>query len=169
MTSIALTNGYLSEAQTVEIRALLLQAKNAVKLYFTDLTEEDKQGRSMAEGREGLVRLVSKIALANEGSLARNDNASDLANKLDHDAHLETLRQELLNLMEIVTEAQMANGIAAMSMSDRFVKVLQAGRSNNSGLDLALREVDEWNKRFAHSTNKDGKEDTGNNPDQPQA
>lgn len=74
-----------------------------------------------------------------------------------------------MKLLEIVSETQMANGIAAVRMSDRFIKVLQASRSNNAGLDLAMREVDEWNKHFAHSGNKDENEDTGNNQDQPQA
>lgn len=143
-----------SEAQT--ILAALLESKKMLKPYFTDLTEEEKKGRTMAEGREGLVRLVSKIALAHEESLARNDSAKELAMRLDNDSRLEELRQEMLTLLEMVSETQMTNGILAMRMNDRFIKTLQAGRDNNAGLDLAMREVDEWNKRFAHTGNGGG-------------
>ena len=146
----------LSDGEAQAIRAALLESKKTFKPYFIDLTELEKQGRTMAEGREGLVRLVAKIALAHEESLARNDSAGELAQRLDYDSNLEELRQELLTLLEMVSETQMANGILAMRMNDRFIKNLQAGRDNNAGLDLAMREVDEWNKRFAHTGNGGG-------------
>jgi hypothetical protein len=142
----------LSEGDAQTIRTALLESKKMFKPYFIDLTEQEKQGRTMAEGREGLVRLVSKISLAHEESLARNDSAVELAQRLDYDGSLEELRQELLTLLEMVSETQMTNGILAMRMNDRFIKTLQAGRDNNAGLDLAMREVDEWNQRFANTT-----------------
>jgi hypothetical protein len=153
---------YISEPEAIEVKALLLQAKRTFKPYFIDLSEEEKKGRTMAEGREGIVRLVSQIALAHPDSLARNDDPIDLGNKMTHDARLEGMRQELLTMLEMVTETQMANGIAAMKMSDRFVKVLQAGRSNNAGLDLAMREVDEWNRRFVNIGSKEESTTTHN-------
>jgi hypothetical protein len=146
----------LSDGEAQTIRTALLESKKMFKPYFIDLTDEEKKGRTMAEGREGLVRLVAKIALAHEESLARNDSAGELAQRLDYDSSLEELRQELLTLLEMVTETQMTNGILAMRMNDRFIKNLQAGRDNNAGLDLALREVDEWNKRFANTGGGNG-------------
>jgi hypothetical protein len=158
---------YFSEIEATEVRNLLLQARDTFKPYFTDLSEEDKKGRTMAEGREGVVRLISQIALVHETSLARNDDPNDLAGKVAKDALLEGLRQQLLHLLEMVSETQMANGMEAMRMSDRFVKVLQAGRSNNAGLDLAMREVDEWNKRFVNTGSKE--ESTPANNPEPEA
>jgi hypothetical protein len=158
---------YFSETEATEIRNLLLQARDTFKPYFIDLSEEDKKGRTMAEGREGIVRLISQIALVHETSLARNDDPNDLAGKVAKDALLEGLRQQLLHMLEMVSETQMANGIDAMRMSDRFVKVLQAGRSNNAGLDLSMREVDEWNKRFANTGTKE--ESTAANKPEPEA
>ena len=46
-------------------------------------------GRTMAEGREGLARLVSKIASANIESLAREHNPQDLEDRLAYDAKME--------------------------------------------------------------------------------
>ena len=36
----------------------------------------------------------------------------------------------------------------AMLLVDRYVKNLQISRSNDGSLDMALKEVDDWNKRF---------------------
>lgn len=63
-------------------------------------------------------------------------------------ANLESVRQALNALMEQITETQMANGMDIMTMVDRYSSSLQANRNNNAALDLAMREVDEWNKRF---------------------
>jgi hypothetical protein len=52
--------------------------------------------------------------------------------------------------MEAIVETQLANSIDAMTFSDRYISHLQTDRNNDSSLDLALREVDEWNKRFAN-------------------
>ena len=38
-----------------------------------------------------------------------------------------------------------------MKLTDRYVNNLQIDRGNNAALDIAMREVDEWNKRFANT------------------
>lgn len=108
----------------------------------------------MAEGREGYARLVSQVANNHANSLLREHNPSDLIAKLAYDSKLEELRQPLMKLLEIVSETQLANGIDAMRLVDDYVKALQISRNSNGSLDLAMREIDEWNKRFANTTGK---------------
>ena len=109
-------------------------------------------GRTMAEGREGLARLVSKIASANIESLAREHNPQDLEDRLAYDAKMEELRQLVTKLNEMISETQLANSVDIMSYVDAYSENLQTSRRDNGSLDLAMREVDEWNKRFAHTT-----------------
>lgn len=123
-----------------------------LKPYKINLTDDAKRGsRTMAEGREGLARLVSQIATANIDSLARENDPAELADKLDYDARLETLRQSALAILETIQETQLANGIDIMKLVDAFTDNLQTSRSRNGSLDSAMGEVDEWNKRFGHS------------------
>ena len=109
-------------------------------------------GRTMAEGREGLARMVSKIASANIESLAREHNPQDLEDRLAYDAKMEELRQLVIKLDEMITETQLANSVDIMTYVDAYAENLQTSRRDNGSLDLAMREVDEWNKRFAHTT-----------------
>ena len=109
-------------------------------------------GRTMAEGREGLARLVSKIASANIESLARELNPQDLDDRLAYDAKMEELRILALKFLENIAETQLANAVDIMTYVDAYSENLQTSRKNNGSLDLAMREVDEWNKRFAHKT-----------------
>jgi hypothetical protein len=134
----------------IQINNRLTEIKNDLKPFIVDLSENEKKGRSMAEGREGIVRLISKIALAHADSLPKKDNPVELEIRLNYDSDLETLRQSLKTLMEAIVETQLANSIDAMTFSDRYISHLQTDRNNDSSLDLALREVDEWNKRFAN-------------------
>ena len=125
----------------------------ALDPFKINLSDGEKiGGRTMAEGREGLARLISKIASANINSLAREHNPQDLEDRLAYDAKLEELRQLAIKLNEIVTETQLANSVDIMTYVDAYAENLQTSRRDNGSLDLAMREVDEWNKRFAHTT-----------------
>lgn len=115
-------------------------------------------GRTMAEGREGLARLVSKIASANIESLARELNPQDLDDRLAYDAKMEELRILALKFLENIAETQLANAVDIMTYVDAYSENLQTSRKNNGSLDLAMREVDEWNKRFAHKTDNSATE-----------
>lgn len=107
----------------------------------------------MADGREGLARLVSKIASASIQSLASEQNPQELEDKLLYDAKLEELRQLAQILHESIEETQLANAVDIMKLVDAYSDNLQASRKNNSSLDLAMQEVDEWNQRFTNSGN----------------
>jgi hypothetical protein len=136
------------------IKTNLAAQSTAFRPFAVMLNENEKNGaRIMAAGREGLVRLVSNIATVHINSLAREQNPAELSNKLQYDAKLEEARQELMKLYEMITETQLANSIDIMKLTDAFVANLQNSRRGNGALDLAMREVDDWNSRFANRQN----------------
>ena len=90
--------------------------------------------------------MVSKIASANIESLAREHNPQDLEDRLAYDAKMEELRQLVTKLNEMISETQLANSVDIMSYVDAYSENLQTSRRDNGSLDLAMREVDEWNK-----------------------
>ncbi|MBK6276527.1 MAG: hypothetical protein IPF58_18410 [Saprospirales bacterium] len=84
--------------------------------------------------------------------MAREHNPQDLEDRLAYDAKMEELRQLVTKLNEMISETQLANSVDIMSYVDAYSENLQTSRRDNGSLDLAMREVDEWNKRFAHTT-----------------
>lgn len=119
--------------------------------FKVNLTNEEKQStRSMAEGREGYARLISRIANQFPNSLSRADVPSELSGMLDYYSGLEANRMALLQAMEIIEEIQMAAATDVMTLVDRYAANLQISRGNEGSLDLAMGEVDQWNKRFAN-------------------
>lgn len=137
-----------------EIATAIAQQVANFKPFSVNLTEDAKRGsRTMAEGREGLARLISKIATVHIDSLARENDPQVLADRLTYDSELETVRQNLLKALEMIQETQLANGIDIMKMVDAFSDNLQTSRSRNGALDESMREVDEYNKRFGNSGN----------------
>lgn len=132
--------------------ALTLQVNGTItglNLYHVPLNAAERIGkRSMAEGREGLVRLVSRIALQHPESLSRADNPFELATMLERDSELEALRQACLQLMEMVQDTQFANSCDIMTLCDAYTAALQLDRKRNTALDSAMNEVDEWNNRY---------------------
>ncbi|PZF74688.1 hypothetical protein [Taibaiella soli] len=128
-----------------DISALKVQ----VMQYSVALASSEKQRmRVMAEGREGYVRLLSRIALSHVDSLSRNDDPAQLIAALDYDQQLEDLRQLLMSVSEQISNIQAANSNDIMILSDRYTASLQAGRTTNSALDTAMHEIDDWNKRY---------------------
>ena len=138
-------------AKTADEVITNLRAQVAIiEPFKVNLTEDFKGGsRTMGPVREGYARLVSNIASNNIESLARNQDPKELEDKLKYDETLEGMRQAILTLNEMVTETQLANTVDIMKLVDSFVGNLQNSRGGNGSLDLQMREVDEYNKRFA--------------------
>ena len=133
------------------IRVNVQANTTSLATFKINLSDEQKKGaRTMAGGREGYARMVSQICTNNVNSLPRDFNPTDLVSKLAYDSKLEEVRQAVMTLMETITETQMANSMDIMKMVDDSVNVLQVSRNNSAALDLAMREVDEWNARFAN-------------------
>ena len=119
--------------------------------FKINLTDEQKRGtRSMAEGREGYARLISRIANQFPNSLSRVDVPSELVNVLEYYNNLEANRMALLQAMETIEEIQLATTTDIMTLVDRYTANLQISRGNEGSLDLAMGEVDQWNKRYAN-------------------
>lgn len=141
----------LPVASADAIKTNLKTQLTSLEPFKINLSDGEKiGGRTMAEGREGLARLISKIASAHINSLAREHNPQDLEDRLDYDAKLEEIRQLAMKLNEIVTETQLANSVDIMTYVDAYAENLQTSRRDNGSLDLAMREIDEWNKRFGN-------------------
>lgn len=119
--------------------------------FKINLTAEQKIGtRSMAEGREGFARLISRIANQFPNSLSRVDVPSELVGVLDYYNGLEANRMALLQAMEVIEEIQLAAATDVMTLVDRYAANLQISRGNEGSLDLAMSEVDQWNQRYAN-------------------
>lgn len=145
------------EIQAV-VDALVKQGKNFEK-YFVNLTDEERSGlRTMAEGREGYVREVNLIALANPDELRRKDDPELLDRKLKYDEALERMRLAVLSLYEKIEETQLANSKDIMKVADSFVNALQNSRGRDSALDKSMIRIDEYNKRFASQKTEPVKE-----------
>lgn len=114
--------------------------------------EERKNSRSMAEGREGYVRLVSRVATQYPNSLSRVDVPTDLSNLLAYYDQLESNRLAVLQALEVIEDIQLGASADIMTLVDRYVKSLQVSRANEGALDLAMKEVDDWNSRYGRNT-----------------
>jgi len=146
------------------IRSQVQSLTTSIAPYKVNLTEVQKTGvRNMAEGREGYARLISQIASNNINSLAREHNPADLVSRLAYDSKLEEARQACMSLLETISDTQLANSIDIMKNVDDYANNLQTSRNNNAALDMAMREVDEWNKRFGARPNA-GNNAEENNP-----
>lgn len=133
--------------------ALITALNNALtpfNAFKINLTNEEKSARSMAEGREGYARLISRIANQFPNSLSRVDVPTELANILTYYDNLEAVRLAYLQGLETIQETQLGAAIDAMTLVDRYASNLQISRANEGALDLAMREVDEYNQRFAN-------------------
>ena len=156
-----LVTKFAAKADTDQIIA----GANAINKLFepnsVNLTNEQLTGlRTMSQGREGVVRLLSSIATQNINSLPRNEDPADLASRLEYYTQLQAARQAIMPLFEMLDNTQNALGGDIMQLYDRYYCYLQAARSGNTTLDLAMAEIDEWNKRFGERPNtgptKDG-------------
>ena len=110
--------------------------------------------RTMAEGREGYARLISRIANQFPNALSRADNPTELSGLLDYYNNLEGGRMAILQNLETVEEIQLGASSDIMTLTDRYKDNLQISRQNDSALDLAMRDVDNWNSRFGSNKNK---------------
>jgi hypothetical protein len=64
------------------------------------------------------------------------------------------LRLAAAKLHEMVDDTQTATGVDIMALVDRYAAYMQTARKNNTALDSALNEVDQWNSRFGATGSK---------------
>lgn len=126
-------------------------ALTPIEPYKINLTNDEKTGmRSMAEGREGYARLISRIATQFPDSLSRADSPEELTDLLDYYQRLEANRLSLIQSEETIVEIQLGASADIMAKVDRYVQNLQISRANEGSLDIAMEDVDNWNSKFAN-------------------
>lgn len=131
-------------------------ALTPINPYKVNLTDDEKPGmRTMAEGREGYARLISRIATQFPDALGRSDSPEQLSDLLDYYGNLEGGRIALLQNLETFEEIQLGASADIMTLTDRYKNNLQLSRENDAALDLAMRDVDGWNNRFTNKNKTD--------------
>src|SRR5436190_12611991 len=76
--------------------------------FKINLTNDEKKGaRTMAEGREGYARLISRISNQFPNSLSRADQPTDLSNLLTFYHDLEANRLAVTQALETIHEIQL--------------------------------------------------------------
>ena len=137
----------VTDAFTTAINA----AQTPLNAFKINLSNEERQAtRSMSEGREGYARLVSRVATQFPNSLSRADVPAELSNLLDYYNNLEGNRLALVQALEMIEEIQLGAATDIMTLVDRYVSNLQISRGNEANLDQAMKEIDDWNSRFAN-------------------
>ncbi len=142
--------------------------------HSVSLSGKDKIGlRTMGKGREGVVLQMSTIALSFEECLPRTENASDLETILEYHKDLLALHTRVGKLYEMLGDTISATCVDAIQTFDDYNNHFQTARKKNSSLDLALKPIDEYNKRFGklgeETVDPDGEEGDTQKPDQPKA
>jgi len=151
-----LINSQLPDADAASMIEQLKAMTTLFEPHYHNLSNDERTGiRTMAEGREGIVRTISQIAIANPDDLSKKDDPAHLTKKLDYDVQLESIRQLTVKFLEYVEETQLANSQDIMGVADAFAASLQIARTRNSALDEALKPVDEHNKKFGRSQKKE--------------
>ena len=124
------------------------------KPYSEVVMPEDKSKyRTMAEGREGLVRLVGNIALQHAQSLSRSDDPTQLQTRLEYNDVLEQFRQSLKQITEYVEGTQHINTADIMYLADRYMGALDLERNSNAAVNEAMKQVDDWHSRYGKRPN----------------
>jgi hypothetical protein len=149
---------YISSIPANTVNTAFTTAINAAAVplapFKINLTDAEKIGmRTMAEGREGYARLVSRIATQFPNGLSRADNPSELTTLLAYYADLEANRLAVLQVLETIQEIQQGAAADIMTLVDRYNSNLQISRTNEGSLDLAMKEVDDYNSRFSNNNN----------------
>ncbi len=130
--------------------AELDQRTSFLKSFCTSLNDSQRVGfRTMAEGREGLVRTVCRISLTHRNYLPQSENPEEMEKALAYYDRLAGLLQKVALYHEMLDDTLVALGGDIMGMSDRYTGYLQVARTGNNSLDMALDQVDEYNRRFA--------------------
>lgn len=158
----------LPPATGLSITAQVNAVVATMRPYNVAITDKQKKGkRTMAEGREGFVRLVSRIAFQHPNSLSRSDNPGELLTALDMDALLESAKQATKELYEMLNDTQFANSRDIMELTKSYTRALQMDRERNAALDSAMKEVDDWNERYGRNSPMEDdpeNEETGTTP-----
>ena len=144
-----------------EISSLLKQAIDLSVPFTIELNSDEKEGiRTVAEGREGYVRLVTDLSETYSGELPRTFDETVLRKKLNLRETIGLLLLQTQQINTMLDNTYVGLGTDIMKQADEAVKHLQASRLRNGELDKALKTIDEYNKRFGKKKETDTTTDT---------
>ncbi len=144
-----LVRKFLTNADLQKVKEDTAVLAEIVKPCATSVNNKQKIGiRTMAEGREGYVRTASRIALTYTECLPRQEDPEELQEGLDYFDRMMKTRTVIAYLLEMMDDTAVALGVDLMGIADRYVGYLQQARAGNTSLDVAMGEIDAYNKRF---------------------
>lgn len=139
-----------------EISSLLKQAIGLSAPFTIELNSDEKEGiRTVAEGREGYVRLVTNLSETYNGELPRTYDETVLRKKLNLREAVGLLLLQTQQINTMLDNTYVGLGADIMKQADETVQHLQASRMRNGELDKALKTIDEYNKRFGKKKETD--------------
>jgi 3-dehydroquinate synthase class II len=132
-----------------EVRGLLVPAASP-------LSPEEKHNRSIAEKREGYVRLVFRVADNFTEELPNSFDLGEYKKLLAAREDWKVILLKMEELAELAEDTEYSISVELMKNADRAFKALDAARKTNPALDRAMREIDEYNSQFGARKVKKG-------------
>jgi hypothetical protein len=127
----------------------LRTAETTLATFSVSLTNKERLGkRTVAEGREGYVREVYRIADEFQNSLPRSFDIALFKTKLELFDQYKSLLVQLEKLAEMADDTTIQLGSELMEDTDTVYPVLQTMRKIDPNLDRAMDILDEYNTRF---------------------
>ena len=139
---------HLSDAQISEVIDLMTKVRNILVDSASPLSPDEKKNRSMAEKREGYVRLVLRVAENFVDELPRSFDLEEYKNLLKARDEWKIMLLKAEEVAELIEDTEYAIGVELMKQVDRAAAALNSGRKNNPALDRAMREIDDYNQQF---------------------
>ena len=139
---------HLEPAQIDQLIVLLKQAREILVPSAAPLSPEERQNRSVAEKREGYVRLIIRLAKNYSSELPVSYDLAETEKLLAAREDWKLLSLKAEELAELADDTEYSISVELMKNADRAAKALDAGRKINPALDRAMVEVDEYNKQF---------------------
>lgn len=132
----------------------LRAAETSLATFTVSLTDTERRSvRSVAEGREGYVREVYRVANEFQNSLPRSFDVVHFAQKLTLFDQWKGLLVVLEKLAEMADDTVLQLGAELMEDVDIVYPVLQTMRKTDPNLDRAMQALDDYNKRFGSNGN----------------
>ena len=124
-------------------------AEDSLATFTVSLTDTERRSvRSVAEGREGYVREVYRVANEFQNSLPRSFDVARFAQKLELFDQWKSLLVILEKLAEMADDTVLQLGAELMEDVDTSYPILQTMRKIDPNLDRAMQALDDYNKRF---------------------
>lgn len=132
----------------------LRTAETSLATFSVSLTDVERRGvRSVAEGREGYVREVYRVANEFQNSLPRSFDIARFEQKLQLFDQWKSLLVVLEKLAEMADDTVLQIGAELMEDVDVAYPILQTMRKIDPNLDRAMQALDDYNKRFGGGGN----------------